>query len=477
MNRGSETSVVQRFRVALLDRLVRRLHRDIHHTKRLVEGENRIKSIRRANKMRDVVIVSGKRTAIGAYGGTLKDIPVAELGASAMRAVLKQAGVRPRPDEKCIRFAPDRIRDEGRIELESRYYDYQESAVPIGIDLVLMGNVLSAGQGQNTCRQAMIMAGVPKETSATTINKLCASGMEAVVLGTQAIRCGDADVVLAGGMESMSRVPYALPDARWGQRMGDGTLVDLMVYDGLYEYFYGYHMGVTAENIAARYQISREEQDEVGALSHQRALSASRGGMFKDEIVPLSIPQRKRDPLVFETDERPMETSAEKMAQLRPAFKKDGTVTAGNASGVNDAAAALLLMSGDKARDLGLTALVKIKAYSTAGLDPAYMGLGPIPAVRKILSEHKLSIDDFGIIELNEAFAVQAIACMRELGCHPEKTNVLGSGISLGHPIGCTGARILVTLMHLMKKEDKEIGLASLCIGGGQGMAMVLESV
>jgi len=322
----------------------------------------------------------------------------------------------------------------------------------------------------------MIRAGIPKETSATTVNKLCASGIESVALATQAIRCGDAEVILAGGMESMSRVPYALPNARWGQRMGDGQMVDLMVYDGLYEIFNGYHMGMTAENIAARYGITRKEQDELGVISHQRAMAAIASGAFTDEIVPVAIPQRKGDPLLFQVDERPMETSAEKMAKLRPAFKKDGTVTAGNASGINDAAAALLLMSAEKALQLGLRPLAKIKAHSTAGLDPAYMGLGPIPAVRKLMAKHKLTIADFAGIELNEAFAVQALACMRELGCDIEKTNVLGSGISLGHPIGCTGTRILVTLMERMKREGLPLGLASLCIGGGQGMAMVLEN-
>jgi len=426
--------------------------------------------------MRDVVIVSGKRTAIGGYGGTLKDTPVVDLGATVLRETLLAAGCRPVTGEECSKFAADGIRAAGRIPLEEQYYNFSENLQPIEVDQVIMGNVLSAGQGQNTGRQAMIRAGIPKETSATTINKLCASGIESVALATQAIRCGDAEVILAGGMESMSRVPYTLPNARWGQRMGDGQMVDLMVYDGLYEIFNGYHMGMTAENIAARYGISREEQDELGALSHQRAMAAIAGGMFTNEIVPVAIPQRKGDPLLFQVDERPMETSAEKMGKLRPAFKKDGTVTAGNASGINDAAAALLIMSAEKAGQLGLKPLVKIKAHSTAGLDPAYMGLGPIPAVRKLMARHKLAIGDFGAIELNEAFAVQAIACMRELGCDIEKTNTLGSGISLGHPIGCTGTRILVTLMQRMKRENLPLGLASLCIGGGQGMAMVLEN-
>ncbi len=426
--------------------------------------------------MRDVVIVSGKRTAIGAYGGSLKDVPVADLGAEVMKQTLRSAGLRPVTSEQCSRFAADAIREEGRIPLEQQYYQYDEGLQPIEIDQVIIGNVLAAGQGQNVARQATIRAGIAKETSATTVNKLCASGIEAVALASQAIRCGDAEVIMAGGMESMSRVPYALPNARWGQRMGDGQMIDLMIHDGLHEIFYGYHMGMTAENIAARYGISRQEQDEIGVLSHQRAMAAIGSGVFRAEIVPVAIPQRKGDPLMFEVDERPMETSAEKMARLRPAFKKDGTVTAGNASGINDAAAALLLMSAEKAKELGLKPLVKIKAHSTAGLDPAYMGLGPIPAVRKLMARHRLAVADFDGIELNEAFAVQAIACMRELGCSIEKTNVLGSGISLGHPIGCTGTRILLTLMQRMQRENLGLGLASLCIGGGQGMAMVLEN-
>ncbi|MCP4669201.1 MAG: acetyl-CoA C-acyltransferase, partial [Deltaproteobacteria bacterium] len=290
-------------------------------------------------------------------------------------------------------------------------------------------------------------------------------------------RAGEADVILAGGMENMSLIPYTLPAARWGARMNNAQLVDLMVFDGLFEIFYGYHMGMTAENIAEKYGISREEQDELGALSHQRARKAIADGTFKDEIVPVTIPRRKGDPVVFDTDERPMDTSVEKMAKLRPAFKKDGTVTAGNASGINDAAAALLLMSDSKAKELGLDPMVRIKAHSSAGIDPAYMGLGPIPAVRKILKKEGLSITDFGAVELNEAFAAQAIACVRELKCDMEKTNVLGSGISIGHPIGCSGARIILTLMGVMLRRGHDLGLASLCIGGGQGMAMVLEKV
>lgn len=427
--------------------------------------------------MQDVVIVSGKRTAIGAYGGSLKDTPVVELGAAVLKQTLKDACLRPLTGERCSKFGADSIQDEGKIALEQQYDDYDSNLQPIEVDQVIMGNVLAAGQGQNVARQSSIRAGIPKETSATTVNKLCASGIEAVAIASQAIRCGDAEVILAGGMESMSRVPYALPTSRWGQRMGDGQMLDLMIYDGLYEIFYEYHMGMTAENIAAKYGISRTEQDEIGALSHQRAMAAISGGIFMDEIVPISIPQRKGDPKVFSVDERPMDTTAEKMGKLRPAFKKDGTVTAGNASGINDAAAALLLMSDKKANEMGLKPLVRIKAHSTAGLDPAYMGLGPVPAVRKLMDRHNLGIEDFEGLELNEAFAVQAIACMRELNCDIDKTNVLGSGISLGHPIGCTGARILLTLMKRMKREELGLGLASLCIGGGQGMAMALENV
>lgn len=427
--------------------------------------------------MQNVVIVSGKRTAIGAYGGSLKDTPVVELGAAVLKQTLKDANLRPVTGEKCIKFSADSIQGEGKIALEQQYDDYDSSLQPIEVDQVIMGNVLAAGQGQNIARQATIQAGIPKETSATTVNKLCASGIEAVALASQAIRCGDSDVILAGGMESMSRVPYSLPNSRWGQRMGDGKMVDLLIFDGLYEIFYEYHMGMTAENIATKYGISRLEQDEIGALSHQRAMAAIASGAFKDEIVPITIPQRKGDPKIFDTDERPIETSVAKMGKIRTAFKKDGSVTAGNASGINDAAAALLLMSEEKALALGLTPLARITAHSTAGLDPAYMGLGPIPAVRKIMSKHNLTIKDFDAIELNEAFAVQAIACMRELGCSLDKTNVLGSGISLGHPIGCTGARILLTLMNRMKRENLKMGLASLCIGGGQGMAMVIENI
>jgi acetyl-CoA C-acetyltransferase len=427
--------------------------------------------------MEDVVVVSGARTPVGAFGGALKSTPVVQLGALALKGALKKARLRPVATEDITRFEPDSLKDAGMIELEREAYDYDDSLQPVKIDEVIMGNVVGAGQGQNVARQSLVKAGISKETPAFTVNKVCASGMKAVTLAVQAIRSGEAEVVLAGGMENMSLIPYAAPSARWGARLNDSGLIDLLVLDGLYEIFYGYHMGMTAENIAEKYSISRQEQDQLGALSHQRARHAIAEGFFRDEIVPVLIPQRKGDPLVFDTDERPMDTTLEKMAQLRPAFTKEGTVTAGNASGINDAAAALLLMSKGKAKELGLKPLVKVRAYAAGGLDPAFMGLGPIPAVRKILYSSKLSIDDFGTVELNEAFAVQAIACMRELNCDLEKTNVLGSGISIGHPIGCTGARIMVTLISEMVRSDYELGLATLCIGGGQGMAAVLERV
>jgi len=427
--------------------------------------------------MRDVVIVSGARTPVGAFGGSLKDTPVVQLGALVLKETLKKAGLRPVASEKLTRFEPDALKDTGQVELEKGFYDYDDALQPVNIDEVIMGNVVAAGQGQNVARQASIRAGIPKETGAYTVNKLCASGMKAMALAAQAIRYGEAEIILAGGMENMSLIPYAVPGARWGARMGNVEMVDLLTLDGLNEVFYGYHMGMTAENIAAKYGISREEQDEIGALSHQRARRAIADGLFKQEIVPVLIPQRRGEPLVFDTDERPMDTSAEKMAKLRPAFKKDGTVTAGNASGINDAAAALLIMSDAKAKDLGLKPLVKIKACSSGALDPAFMGLGPIPAVRKLLQNVNLSVNDFGAVELNEAFAAQAIACVRELNFDMEKTNVLGSGISIGHPIGCTGARIVLTLMGEMARKDHSLGLATLCIGGGQGMTTVLEKV
>lgn len=425
--------------------------------------------------MKDVVIVSGARTPVGSFGGSLKTVPVVDLGALVLKETVKRAGFRPQASDKLVGYEPDAIGGKGRVDLESQSYDYDDSLAPLQIDEVVMGNVVGAGQGQNVGRQATIRAGISKETSAFTINKVCASGMKAIALAAQAIACEQADVMLAGGMENMSAIPYALPSARWGARMNSAEMVDLMVFDGLFEIFYGYHMGITAENIAEAYNITRQEQDELGVLSHQRARAAIENGTFKDEIVPVPIPQRKGDPVMFDTDERPMDTNIEKMSRLRPAFKKDGTVTAGNASGINDAAAAVMLMSSDKAKELGLTPLAKVRAWASSGLDPAYMGLGPIPAVRKILDREKLQISDMGVVEINEAFAVQAIACMRELKCDPEHTNLVGSGISIGHPIGCSGARIVLSTVSQMVAGNHGMGLATLCIGGGQGMAMVLE--
>ncbi|MFH1491551.1 MAG: acetyl-CoA C-acyltransferase, partial [Pseudomonadota bacterium] len=364
--------------------------------------------------MKDVVIVAGARTPVGNFGGSLKSTPVVQLGALVLKETLKKAGLRPLASDEMTRFEPDALKGAGLIDLEKEGYDYEDGLQPVQIDEVIMGNVVGAGQGQNVARQALIRAGISKEANAFTVNKVCASGMKAVALAAQAIRCGEADIILAGGMENMSLIPYTLPAARWGARMGNMDLVDLMVFDGLFEIFYGYHMGITAENIAEKFGISREEQDELGALSHERARKAIVEGLFKDEVVPVPIPQRKGDPVLFDTDERPMETSVEKMAKLRPAFKKDGTVTAGNASGINDAAAALLLMSEDKAKELGIKPLVRVKSCATGGVDPAYMGLGPVPAVRKIFQKQGLTINDFGVVELNEAFASQAIACVRE---------------------------------------------------------------
>ena len=425
--------------------------------------------------MREVVIISGARTAIGTFGASLKDVPAVKLGSVAIREVLRKACFKPILRKEILELAPDALKGTGLTELEKASYQWDESLEGIQVDEVIMGNVLQAGQGQNPARQAMIYAGVPKETTAFTLNKVCASGLKAIALGAQSIQVGEADVVIAGGMENMSQVPYAFPQGRWGARMFNQEMVDLMVFDGLYEIFYGYHMGFTAENIAEKFGISRKEQDELGLLSHQRARAAIKNGIFKDEIVPVKIPQKKGEPLSFDTDERPMDTSLEKMGKLPTAFKKDGTVTAGNASGINDAAAAVLLMSAEKAKELKLEPLGKIRAFASGGVDPAFMGLGPIPAVKKTLRRAGLSLSDVGLIELNEAFASQAIACVRELRFDMEKTNVNGSGISLGHPVGCTGARLIVTLCHEMKRRKISLGLATLCIGGGQGMAMIIE--
>lgn len=425
--------------------------------------------------MREVVIVSGVRTAIGIFGGSLKDVQVVKLGAVTIREVFKKVGLRPIIKKEILEMGPNALRRTEKTELEKSYDQWDDSMKEIQVDEVIMGNVLQAGVGQNPARQAMIYAGIPKETHAFTVNKVCASGLKAIVLGAQSIQLGEAEVVVAGGMENMSQVPYAFPPGRWGARMFNQEMVDLMVFDGLFEIFYGYHMGLTAENIAEKYGISRKEQDEFGLLSHQRARVAIKNGIFKEEIVSVVIPQKKGESLTFDTDERPMDTSLEKMAKLPTAFKPGGTVTAGNASGINDAAAAVLLMSRELAKELKLEPLGKIRSFASAGVDPAYMGLGPIPAVRKALKKAGVPLKDIGLIELNEAFASQSIACIRELQFDLEKTNVNGSGISLGHPIGCTGARLIVTLLHEMKRRKVSLGLATLCIGGGQGMAMVVE--
>ena len=426
--------------------------------------------------MRDVVVVSGSRTAIGNFGGGLMNVPVVDLGGVVMKDTLKRADLKPVAGA-AMAVAPEKLKNHGMIDLENKSYDWSDDAVEVSIDEVIMGNVLQTAQGQNPARQAMIGGGIPKETPAFTLNKVCGSGLKAIALGASAIMTGSADVIMAGGMENMSQVPMALPKARWGHRMeltGVGDIYDLMVFDGLYEKFYGYHMGVTAENIAEMYDIGRQEQDELGVLSHTRAKNAMNEGIFTQEIVPVVIKTRKGD-VVFDTDERPMDTSLEKMGKLRPAFKKDGTVTAGNASGINDAAAAVLLMSAEKAQELGLEAIVRIKSFASGGLDPAYMGLGPVPAIKKALKMADMTLDDIDMIELNEAFAAQAIGCMRELGIENDQPNELGSGISLGHPIGCTGARQMVTGMNHIKRQGYNTGLISMCIGGGMGMAMIVE--
>jgi acetyl-CoA C-acetyltransferase len=426
----------------------------------------------------EVVVVSGARTAIGAFGGSLKDIPVVELGATVIKEALKRAGLRPQSSEELLSCGPDALKSDGVIELEKKYHDYDSSLPPVQVDEVIMGNVLQGGQGQNTARQVCIHAGISKETPAFTVNKVCASGLKAITLGAEAIMLGEADVVVAGGMECMSYCPYVLPKARWGYRMdveARGELIDLMVYDGLWEIFYGYHMGNTAEEIAKRYGFTREQQDEIGYLSHMRARAAIADGLFKDEIVPYPIPQRKGEPIIFDTDERPMDTSMEKMAKLPPAFRKGGTVTAGNSSGINDAAAAVVLMSRDKARELGLEPMATLRAWASGAIDPQYMGLGPIPAVRKVLKKTGLSNKDLDVIELNEAFAAQTLGCMKELGWDFNHINLHGSGISMGHPIGCTGARMAVTIVYDMVYRDLRRGLETMCIGGGQGMAAIWE--
>jgi len=424
--------------------------------------------------MTEVVIVSGVRTAIANYGGALQNTPVMKLGSIVIKEALKRAGLRPKRDAEVLKLAPEALKGDGLIELEKKYFDWDNSLKEVRVDEVIMGNVLQAGQGQNTARQAAINAGIPKEVNAYTVNKICASGMKSVALAAQAIKAGDAEIIVAGGMENMSAAPYYLPSARWGARMFNAEMVDGMVYDGLWEIFYNYHMGLTSENIADKYGINREEQDKLAMLSHQRAMAAIKDGTFRQEIVPVEV-KVKKEMKQFDTDEHPRETNMEALARLPAVFKKDGSVTAGNASGITDGAAALVVMSADKAKELGLKPLARVRSYASGGVDPAYMGLGAVPATRKALKLAGVELKDIDCIELNEAFASQAIGVMKELGIGTEKVNPHGSGISLGHPIGCTGARIMVTLMHEMARQNYQLGLATLCIGGGQGMAVVLE--
>lgn len=427
--------------------------------------------------MKEVVIVSGARTAVGEFGGSLKGVKTVDLGALVIKESLRRAGLRPAVNDFIKSCRPDALGKFEMTEINKKHYDYQPSLKPVYIDEIIMGNVLQAGQGQNVARQACIYAGLPEETNAYTVNKVCASGLKAIALAAQAIMAGEAEIIVAGGMENMSNAPFAVPEARWGYRMSMpySQITDLMVYDGLYEIFNGYHMGMTAENIAALYKISRQEQDEFSLRSHQRARAANASGAVADEIVEVVVPQKKGEPKIFKVDERPMDTSMEKMAKLPAVFKKDGTITAGNASGINDGAAAVVVMSADKARELNLAVLAKIRGWASGGVDPAYMGLGPIPATRKLFKKLNLTMKDMDLIELNEAFASQALACVRELGIDMEKCNLNGGGVSLGHPIGCSGARITYTLAMQMKKKNLKRGLASLCIGGGQGMSVVLE--
>jgi acetyl-CoA C-acetyltransferase len=425
-------------------------------------------------KEQEVVIVGAARTAIGNYGGALIDIPAHQLAATAIKAALKRAGVRPARDPECDQFCPAPFKGMGPIDLEKKYYDWDKSLKEVNIDEVIIGNVLQAGQGQNPARQAMIYAGINKEVNAYLVNKLCGSSTKSIALAAQAIKCGDADVVIAAGTESMSTVPYYMPKARWGARMFDTQMLDGMVHDGLWETFYNYHMGVTSENIAEKYGISRKQQDEFSLASNQKAIAAIKSGVLKEEIVPVEI-RGKKETKLFDTDEHPRDTTLEALGKLTPVFKKDGTVTAGNSSGITDGAAALLIMSAEAATKYGLKPLAYVKAYASGGLDPAYMGLGVVPATLKALKLAGLTLNDIQLFEVNEAFASQSLGVIKELGLDLKKINPNGGGISLGHPIGATGARITVTLVHEMMRKNYKYGLASLCIGGGQGMAIILE--
>jgi acetyl-CoA C-acetyltransferase len=391
--------------------------------------------------MREVVIVSALRTPIGSFGGAFADLSAVDLGVTVVKQTME------------------------KINLD-----------PSEVDELIFGNVLSAGLGQNVARQVAIKAGIPEHVPSFVVSKVCGSGLKAVELAAQAIMVGDAEVVVAGGTESMSQAPYVLRDMRWGKRMGDGKTIDTMVYDGLTDVFNGYHMGITAENIAEKYGFTRQQQDALSATSQSRAEAAIKAGRFVDEIAPVAVPQRKGDPVIVETDEYPkFGTTIDKLAKLKPAFKKDGTVTAGNASGLNDGAAALILMSKEKAEKLGLKPMATIKAYASAGVAPEIMGCGPIPATKKALAKAGLEVKDLDLVEANEAFAAQALSVITDLGLNTDIVNVNGGAIALGHPIGASGARILVTLLYGMKKRDAKYGLATLCIGGGQGTALIVE--
>ncbi len=391
--------------------------------------------------MREVVIVSAARTPIGSFGGSLKGVPTRKLGAIAIKGAVERAGIKPEM-----------------------------------VDEVIMGAVLQGALGQNVARQMTLDAGLPIETPAMTINKVCGSGLRAVELAAQIIKAGDADVIVAGGAENKSATDYAVHAARWGARMNNTQMVDMMVNDGLWDAFNGYHMGITAENVAEQWGITREELDEFSVISQNRAEAAIKAGKFKDEIVPVEIPQKKGDPIIFDTDEFPkFGTTMDKVAKLKPAFKKDGIVTAANASGINDAGAAVVVMSKEKADELGIKPLCTIKSYASAGVDPSIMGVGPIPASQKALAKAGLTIEDIDLVEANEAFAAQSLAVRKELNLDPEKTNVNGGAIAIGHPIGASGCRILITLIYEMMKRDSKYGLATLCIGGGMGTALIVE--
>jgi len=391
--------------------------------------------------MKDIVIASGARTPVGKFGGSLTSVSPAEMGVLAVGEALRRAG----------------------------------DLAPEAVDEVIMGNVLSAGLGQNVARQVLIHSQIPVEKTAMTVNKVCASGLKSVMLAAQAVACDDAEIVVAGGVENMSAAPYLVDKGRWGLRMGNGVLTDHMVHEGLWDIFNDYHMGLTAENVAQKYKISRADQDALALASQNRAEAAITSGRFADEIVPVTIASRKGE-TIFENDEHPrFGTTLEALASLKPAFKKDGTVTAGNASGINDGAGAVVVMTSDKAKELGLEPLAKIRAYATAGVDPAIMGVGPIAATKKCLARAGLKVADLQLIEANEAFAAQAMAVIRELGFDQEIVNVNGGAIALGHPIGCSGTRILITLLYEMKKRQLNLGLATLCVGGGMGAAIIVE--